>query len=187
MLHWADTPHGFTALIGLALIEAIFFPIPPDLLLIAMTLGARPQWFKFAFGCTIASVLGGVIGYGLGYSVWGGISEYFYAYVPGFTLEKFDKIKELYETWSFWVVFTAGFTPIPFKVITITAGVCQINFLVFILASLLSRGARFFLVAWLLNRYGESVREFIEKRFNQLTLLFTILLIGGFLVMKVLL
>jgi membrane protein YqaA with SNARE-associated domain len=184
VLHWADTPYGYSALIGLSLIEAIFFPIPPDILLIALVLGARSQWFKFALGCTIASVLGGLIGYGLGYGVWASLADVFYQYVPGFSPEKFNRISALYDEYGFWVVFTAGFTPIPFKVITVTAGVCQINLAIFIFASALSRGARFFLVSWLLHRYGDPVKTFIDRRFNQLTLLFMALLIGGFMLLK---
>ena len=187
VLSWADTPHSMSALVVLSLIESIFFPIPPDVLLIAMTLGARQRWLRFALACTIASVVGGVVGYWLGASAWAQLSDSFYHYVPGFTEAKFNHIKELYEAWGFWLVFTAGFTPIPFKVITISAGACQINFAVFIIASLLSRGARFFLVAKLLHRYGEPVRTFVEERFNQLTLLLTAALIGGFVALKYLL
>lgn len=186
VLSWADTPYGLSALVLLSLIESIFFPIPPDVLLIALTLGARERWFRFALSCTVASVVGGMIGYYVGASMWGQLSESFYAYVPGFTEAKFAHIKELYDTYDFWIVFTAGFTPIPFKVITISAGACQINFGIFMIASLLSRGARFFLVSKLLHRYGEPMRTFIEERFNQLTLLATAALIGGFAVLKLL-
>lgn len=186
VLSWAETPYGLSALIGLSLIESIFFPIPPDVLLIALTLGARARWFRFALSCTLASVLGGVIGYYLGATAWEQLSPTFYHYVPGFTEAKFTRIKALYETYDFWIVFTAGFTPIPFKVITISAGACQINFGIFMIASMLSRGARFFLVAKLLHRYGEPVRSFIEERFNQLTLLATAALIGGFAILKLL-
>ena len=90
----------------------------------------------------------------------------------------------MYQQYDFWVVFTAGFTPIPFKVITVSAGVCKINLAIFVIASVISRGARFFLVAWLLRCYGEPIRGFIERRFNVLTLAFTILLVGGFLLLK---
>jgi membrane protein YqaA with SNARE-associated domain len=187
VLHWADTPYGLRALVLLSLIESIFFPIPPDVLLIALTLGARPKWFKFALSCTIASVVGGMIGYAIGYGMWSALADTFYQWIPGFTEAKFQKISGLYETWDFWVVFTAGFTPIPFKVITVTAGVCKINFFIFIFAALLSRGARFFIVAKLLNVYGEPIREWIERRFNMLSIAFTVLLIGGFLLIKVIL
>lgn len=184
-LSWADHPYGFAALCILSMIEAIFFPIPPDVLLIALVLGAREQWFRLACGCTLASMIGGIMGYGLGlWAAGSSLMTYFY-YIPGFTPEKFQAIKAMYDQYDFWVVFTAGFTPIPFKVITVSAGVWEINFVIFIIASVISRGARFFLVAWLLRCYGEPIREFIERRFNILTLAFTILLIGGFLLLKV--
>ena len=185
-LAWAQTPHGFLALCLLSFIEAIFFPIPPDVLLIALVLGARQKWFKFALGCMIASVVGGLVGYAAGAYSWEALAPIFYNYIPGFTEHKFEKIRALYDQYDFWVVFTAGFTPIPFKVITVSAGVCSINLPVFVIASALSRGARFMLVAWLLNRYGEPIREFIERRFNVLTLVFTALLIGGFALIKLL-
>lgn len=185
-LSWAETPHGFLALCSLSFIEAIFFPIPPDVLLIALTLGSRARWFKFALGCTIASVLGGLVGYTLGAYAWEGLQPLFYTYIPGFTEHKFETIKSYYNDYDFWVVFTAGFTPIPFKVITVSAGACAINLPIFIVASALSRGARFFLVAWLLKKYGEPIRLFIERRFNLLTLIATALLIGGFALIKLL-
>lgn len=141
VLSWAETPYSMIALITLAFVESIVFPIPPDVLLIAMTLGARQRWFRFALACTLASVIGGAVGYLLGASVWEQLSASFYHYVPGFTEAKFNKIKALYDTWDFWVVFTAGFTPIPFKVITISAGACKINPWIFMIASLLSRRA----------------------------------------------
>ena len=187
VLHWADTPYGLSALIGLSFIEAIFFPIPPDVLLIALVLGARQKWFKFALGCTLASALGGCVGYWIGVEMWAQLADTFYHYVPGFTEHKFQKIQGWYKEWDFWVVFTAGFTPIPYKVITISAGSFNVNFIIFVLASILSRGARFFLVSYLLNRYGEPIREWIEERFNLLSMLFMTLLIGGFALVKFLL
>ena len=186
VISWADTPYGFTALLCLAFVESIIFPIPPDVLLIALVLGARTRWLRFALGCTIASFLGGLVGYGLGATIWDTTAPLFYEYVPGFTEQKFERIKSLYETWGFWVVFTAGFTPIPYKVITVSAGVFKVNLLIFSVASILSRGARFFIVAWLLKKYGVPIRTFIERKFNLLTILFTGLLIGGFLLIKIL-
>lgn len=183
-LSWADHPYGFAALCVLALVEAVIFPIPPDVLLIALVLGARERWFRLALGCTLASMAGGLIGYGLGSAAWSSLSEFFYHYIPGFTEAKFQTIEARYQEYDFLVVFTAGFTPIPYKIITVSAGVCKINLFIFMIASVISRGARFFLVAWLLKRYGEPIREFIERRFNILTLGFTVLLIGGFLLLK---
>ncbi len=184
VLHWADTPYGIPALVVLSFIESVFFPIPPDVLLIAMVLGARSKWFKLALACTIASALGGVAGYALGSFAWDSLSPYFFQYVPGFKEAQYLKIKALYETWDFWIVFAAGFTPIPYKVFTVSSGACNINFTVFVIASVLSRGARFFLVAWLLQRYGAPIKDFIEKKFNLLTMVFMVAILGGFLAIK---
>ncbi len=193
VLHWADTRYGNVALIGLAFAEASFFPVPPDILLIALALGARKRALYFAFNCSVASVVGGLFGYGLGNLLWwdgsGGFSQvadFFFTNIPGFTLNVFTKIQQLYETWNFWIIFTAGFTPIPFKVFTISAGAFDISLVMFMIASIISRSLRFFLVAGLIWKYGAPIRSFIEKYFNWLAFVFTILLLGGFAVIKVL-
>jgi membrane protein DedA with SNARE-associated domain len=116
--------------------------------------------------------------------LWEAVSGYFYLYVPGFNETVFSRVQHLFATYDFWTVFTAGFTPIPYKVITIGAGVFRINFPVFVLASLISRSLRFFLVAALIYRYGPAVRSFIEKYFNILSIIFMLLLIGGFVVIR---
>lgn len=184
VLRWAWTPHGQVALGVLSFAEASFFPIPPDVLLIALVLGARERWLRLALICSVASIAGGLFGYAIGWGLWAAVDQWFYAYVPGFTPEKFGKVADLYREWDFWVVFVAGFTPIPYKIITITAGVFSLNLPMFIVASAVSRSARFFLVAWLLHRYGEPIRTFIDKRFNLLAIAFTALLIGGFVLIK---
>lgn len=193
LLHWADTPYGVIVLFIWAFAESSFFPIPPDAFLIAMVLGARLKAFNFALWASVASVLGGIAGYLIGYFLWWSgpgeftaIAEFFFANVPGFTPEQFNRVQGLYEEWGFWVVFTAGFTPIPYKVITISAGAFDISMVVFVIASAVGRSARFFLVAALLWKYGEPVREFIDKRFNLLSIVFVVLLLGGFFVLKVL-
>lgn len=185
VLSWAHTRYGMLALAILSFAEASFFPIPPDVLLIALVLGAREKWVRLALVCSLASVAGGLAGYFIGSGLWSAVDGFFYEYIPGFTAEKFGYVEGLYKEYDFWVVFAAGFTPIPFKVITITAGVFALNLPMFLLASALSRSARFFLVAWLLHRYGEPIRDFIDRRFNLLAIAFTVLLIGGFLLIKV--
>lgn len=185
VLSWANTPYGMLALGVLSFAEASFFPIPPDVLLVALVLGAREKWWRLALVCSVASVAGGLAGYYIGAGLWGAVDTFFYEYVPGFTADKFSYVEGLYKEWDFWVVFAAGFTPIPFKVITITAGVFALNLPMFILASALSRSARFFLVAFLLYRFGEPIKDFIDRRFNLLAILFTVLLIGGFILIKV--
>ena len=187
VLHWAETPYGAPALFGLALAESSFFPIPPDPLLIALCLGAPALSLRFAANATIASVLGGIIGYGIGAGAWHLMQDWFFAYVPGVSAEAFTRVQGLYDRYDFWAVFMAGLTPIPYKVFTLSAGVFSINFGVFVLASILSRGLRFFLLAGLIFYFGEPITRFIDRYFNLLVLLFAVLLIGGFVVIEVLL
>lgn len=191
VLGWADSKYGTVALFILAFIESVFFPIPPDILLIALALGATTKAFRYALVCTVGSVLGAVVGYYIGYYAWltksgefTAFANFFFDHIPGFTTGLYNNIKILYNEWDFWVIFTAGFTPIPYKVFTITSGVFEINFTMFIIASVISRGARFFLVAWLLWKFGPSIKKFIDKYFNILALAFTVLLIGGFVLIK---
>ena len=184
ILHWADTPYGLQALAILALAESSFFPIPPDPLLIALCLGATGRALRFAAVTTIASVVGGLLGYAIGAVVWGSVSGFFFEYVPGVTPEAFATVQGYYDRWDFWAVFLAGLTPLPYKVFTISAGVFAINFPVFVLASVLSRGLRFFLVAGLIYRYGESISSFIDHYFNVLTWVFGLLLILGFVLIE---
>lgn len=169
VLHWAETPYGAPALFLLAFAESSFFPVPPDVLLLALCLSLPARSFRFALIATAGSVLGGMVGYGLGLGLWDGLSPFFFQYVPGFE-KYFQVVQEKFAAYDFWTVFTAGFTPIPYKVITIGAGVFRINFPVFVVASVASRGLRFCLEAWLLRRYGRPMRNFIERYFNLLTL-----------------
>ncbi len=170
----------------LSFAEASFFPIPPDVLLIPLCLGALRKAVYFATICSVASVLGGLAGYAIGHFAWDGLQEYFYHYVPGFTKEKFFRIAEWYEEWGWPLVFLAGFSPIPYKIFTIASGVLGMALLPFTLASAVSRSGRFFLVALLISKFGEPMKELIDKHFNKLALAFGLLLIGGFLVLKLL-
>jgi len=193
ILHWAETKYGVPALFLLALAESSFFPIPPDVLLIPLALGARSKAIRFALVCSVASIVGGIAGYGIGYFAWwsgkgifSSLALFFFDHVPGFSVDIFQKIQSQYELNNILIVFTAGFTPIPYKIITITAGAFNINFPMFLLASSVSRTARFFLVSLLIWKFGEPITDFIDRYFNLLTIIFTILLVGGFLVMKLL-
>lgn len=191
VLHWAQTPYGGIALFLIAFAESSFFPIPPDALLIALVLGAREKAFKYATTCTIASITGALLGYTIGYFLWwtpagtfSGIAEFFFANVPGFTYEVFYRVQSLYNEYDFWIIFTAGFTPLPYKVFTVSSGAFDINLPMFIIASVVSRGARFFLVSLLIWKFGPQIKNFIDKYFNWLAIAFTVLLIGGFVAIK---
>ncbi|MFZ1288980.1 MAG: YqaA family protein [Melioribacteraceae bacterium] len=190
VLHWAETPYGPAALFILAFAESSFFPIPPDALLIALALGAKTKSFRFATICTIGSVLGALLGYGIGHFAWwngtefSALANFFFEKIPGFNHEIFYKVKGLYDEWNFWIVFTAGFTPIPYKVFTITGGAFNVNLFLFVIASIISRAGRFFLVAFLIWKFGPQIKGFIDKYFNWLAIAFTVLLIGGFVGIK---
>jgi len=182
VLHWAHTPYGSPALGVLAFAESSFFPIPPDVLLIPLTLSRRNKWVYYATLCTMASVVGGIAGYAIGALVWNQdwVQHLFYAYIPGFDHAVFDQVQRLYDEWDWVIVFTAGVTPIPFKVITITAGAFGINLFAFVGAAMVGRAFRFYLVAWLVHRYGARAQRIIDKHFNLLCIAFVILLVAGF-------
>ncbi len=184
MLHWADTPYGLLALFLLALAESSFFPIPVDPLLIALCLGAIKKSWRFAFYTSVASVLGGMIGYWIGFGIWEGVDSFFFKYIPGFSESLFNGVMANFNEYGFWYVFAAGFTPIPYKVFTIASGVFKLNFFLFVIASTISRSLRFFLIAALFRKFGPEIKNFIDKYFNLLAILFFILLLGGFLVIK---
>ncbi len=186
VIHFAHTPHGERALFVLSFAESSFFPVPPDVLLAPLALGAPKKWFRFALTCSIASVLGGAFGYGIGMFLWQQIGGWVFAHLGsiGFTQSNFDIFQKYYDQYDFWIVFTCGFTPLPYKVCTITAGVAKINFAGFVIASVLSRSARFFMVAGLFGWKGEAIRPFIEKYFNWLSLAMVAMLIGGFAALK---
>lgn len=184
VLHWAYTPYGLWALVALSFAESSFFPIPPDPLLMALCLGAPKKSFRFALAATLASVVGGVAGYWIGYGAWEVLAAPFYQYVPGVSPEAFTRVQGLYDQYDFWAVFLAGLTPIPYKVFTISSGVFHINLPVFVVASFMSRGLRFFLVAGLIYRFGKPVSDFIDRYFNLLTWVFGILVVLGFVVVE---
>ncbi|MEE8147726.1 MAG: YqaA family protein [Longimicrobiales bacterium] len=184
VLHWAHTPYGVPALALLTFAESSFFPVPPDPLLIALCIAVPRRSLAFAAAATAASVLGGVTGYAIGAGGWHVAQDFFFTYVPGVSPEAFDRVQGLYTRWDFWAIFLAGLTPIPYKVFTLSAGVFSINLPVFLLASVLSRGLRFFAVAGLIYRYGAPISGFIDRHFNRLTVVFGVLIVLGFVVVN---
>jgi len=184
VLHWAGHPRAQTALFLMALAEASFFPVPPDTLLIGMGLSKPKRVYRFAAVCSIGSVIGGVVGYLIGWGLWEMVQDAFYRWVPGFTPELYERVSGLYDEWNFWVVFAAGFTPIPYKVFTIAAGVAKIGFPMFLIASAISRTARFYLVALLIRLFGERAKRFIERWLGWLTIAFVVLLMAGFYLLR---
>ncbi|MBQ4084200.1 MAG: DedA family protein [Alphaproteobacteria bacterium] len=169
-------------LVAVSFVESSFFPIPPDIILIPLVLAQRQKAFKIALYCTISSVLGGYFGYFIGAVLFDTVAQPiidFYHYSA-----EFQKFQEGYNHYGAWLVFMAGLTPFPYKIITITSGVTDLNLWVFSIASILARGGRFFLIAGLLYKYGEPMKAFIEKNLGWLSILFVVLLIGSFYLIK---
>lgn len=182
VIHLSSSKHAMAWLFVISFVESSFFPIPPDIMLIPMILATPKKAWKIAGICTLASVIGAYLGYIIGFYFFELIAEpllEFYGY-----LDKFNEFKNLYSEYGAWIVFGAGITPFPYKIITIASGVVQLNLAVFTVASIIARGLRFFLIAWLLKTYGEKMRLFIEKNLGWLSVLFLVLLIGGFLLIK---
>jgi membrane protein YqaA with SNARE-associated domain len=184
VMGWADRPHGTAALAAIAFAESSVFPVPPDVLLIALGVARPHRAYFFAFVCTAGSVLGGMLGYLIGRLVWESLGPLFFAWVPGFTPAAFARVQGYYVEFGFVAVMIAGFTPIPYKVFTIASGVFGMAFAPFVLASALSRGVRFGIEAALIARYGARMREVLERNFNLMTVVFVVLLVGGFVVLR---
>ena len=182
VLRWSEHPQAQTALVLLALAEASFFPLPPDALLIAMCLATPRRALRYAGIATAGSVIGGLLGYGIGWGMWQLIRDFCFAHLGaiGFTTENFALIEKAYGDNAFLAVFTSGFTPIPYKVFTVAAGVFKISLPVFLVASLLGRAGRFLVVAAIVGWGGARVKPFIERYLGWLTIAFVVLLILGF-------
>lgn len=181
-LNLAAKKNALVWLFFIAFAESSFFPIPPDIMIIPMVLAAPQQAYKIAGTATAASILGGYFGYFIGVYGFELLARpllEFYGYMEGFA-----KFENYYHTYGAWIVFGAGITPFPYKIITIASGAVHLNLAVFTVASILARGIRFYLIAWLLKRWGEPMKTFIEKNLNLLSVLFLLLLIGGFAVIK---
>lgn len=185
MLSWGESRWGAWALFFFAMAESSFFPIPPDVLLIALCIGATKKSFRFGAICLAGSIIGAIIGYYIGFFLWQtpsgeytALANFFFEHV--FSIESFQSVGDLYDKYNFWIVFTAGFTPLPYKLFTISGGLFHINFAMFLIASVISRGLRFFLIAALIWKFGAPIKKFIDKYFNLLAIIFTVLLIGSF-------
>lgn len=182
VLSWAYSPYAVPALFLLAFSESSFFPVPPDVLLIALAISVPRKAFYFALICSVGSVLGGMLGYLIGYEFMEVIGNRILGFY-GFT-EKWAVVGELYNQYAAWAVGIAGFSPIPYKVFTIAGGAFKIDFPMFVLVSFVSRSARFFLVGALIYYFGAPIKAFLEKYFNVLAIVFVVLLVGGFVLIK---
>ena len=189
VLSWASSPYAVPVLFTVSFVESSFFPIPADPLLIALILGLRKRAFYYAFICTAGSVFGGIFGYFVGSFLWwtetmefSSIATFFFTYVPGFTEQLFYNIQAQYESYNFVVIFTAAFTPIPYKVFSISAGAFDINFFTFVVASILGRGLRFYGITVVLWYFGRPVKKIIDKYFDLLAILLLLISIISYII-----
>jgi len=162
--------------------ESSFFPIPPDVMLVPMVLANRTKAFTIAAVCTVSSVLGGLLGYAIGY--------YFFETIGAWVVKTYglqaglESFRHGFAEYGTWIILIKGLTPIPYKLVTIASGAAHFDLFTFVWASIVTRGARFFIVAALLWKYGEPIRAFIEERLTLVTWLFLIALVGGFIVVR---
>jgi len=185
VIHWAETKYGVPVMAFISFIESSIFPIPPDPLLMALGLSRPNKAILYAIICSVASVAGGLVGYLIGWTIWESVSGFFFTYL--FSPDTFNYVGEKYNENAFLAILGAAFTPIPYKVFTITAGVFKINLATFILASSIGRSARFLIEGSLIYFFGEKIRDFIEKYLNLLSIIFFILLLVGIYITKFLL
>ena len=184
-MDWISGKYGVWALFFIAFIESSFFPLPPDVFLIAMCVALPAMSFRYAVICSVGSVLGGALGYGLGLWFMDGIGM---TIIDWYGLsDKYGMVQQYFKDYDVWIVGIAGFTPIPYKLFTITAGFVHSNFITFMIVSFVARSARFFLVAGLIWKYGPQIKNFIERYFNILSIAFVVLLAAGFLLIKLVL
>jgi len=184
-MHWSETPQSLAALFLIAFAESSFFPVPPDVLLIAIVAARPRRWLKAASLCALGSVFGGMLGYGIGHGLMATIGQ---PIVDFYHAQRhWDRVVELYNgTWGVWFLAAAAFTPIPYKVATIAAGATHMAFVPFVIVSFLGRAGRFFLVAAILRVFGAPVRRRLEANFDLAATAFLLLLIGGFAILHLL-
>jgi membrane protein YqaA with SNARE-associated domain len=181
-MNLAGHPKADRWLAFIAFIESSLFPIPPDAMLVPMALANRGKALRYALICTVASVLGGLLGYAIGYYLWEAFGQPLFAFY-GY-MEAFDAFRENYIEWGAWLVFVFGLTFFPFKVITIASGVVALDPLIFIVAMIASRAPRFYIECLLIRRFGERIRRFIEKRLTMLVSLAVMFGVLGFVALK---
>jgi membrane protein YqaA with SNARE-associated domain len=175
----ARSPNAERALFAISFAESSFFPLPPDLLLGPMAAAEPSKWWRYALTCTIASVLGGMLGYAIGMflmeSVGNGILSFF-----GYNGERYHELEAQYAQYGLWVILIKGLTPIPYKLVTIASGALHFSFPIFVAASIVTRGARFGLVSWLFKKFGPAMGPVIEKRLGLVLLAVAVALVGGY-------
>ena len=187
VLSWADSPYGTRALFAISFAESSFFPIPPDVLQVALSVSRPKRSYFYALVSTVASVLGGALGWLIGAFLWQHVAGFFFEYVPGFTREGFAEVEAWYRENAAMAIFTAAFTPIPYKIFTIASGVFAVPLYTLITASFVGRAGRFYAVATVIYFFGPTAKRWLERYFELITVALVALAVGGFLAVDYLL
>ena len=182
IISYAGRPSATYMLAAVSFVESSFFPLPPDPLYIAMLVANREKIWRLAILCTLSSVVGGILGYYIGYGLYEGIGSWI---IEKYHMQAaFQKIQNDFNEWGFWIIALKGLTPIPYKIVTIASGVAKLNMTTFIVASVIARGFRFFSLALLIYYFGPSVRDYIEENLGFVTTIALVALVGGFILFK---
>lgn len=191
-LKWANTPYSWMAMFACAFADASFFPLPTPMFFIGLALLNIANTYKLALSGTMGTVFGAVAGYLIGHFAWlnaeggfTGLAQFFFQYIPGFSVEFYEKIRSLYIKWDFWILFSAGYTPIPYKFFSISSGVFNLNPLMVLTATLIGQGIRFFLMAYLIIKLGSAIKELIKKSIKPIAYIATSCLVAGFVLFMV--
>jgi membrane protein YqaA with SNARE-associated domain len=182
MMLQASGPHAMRALAVIAFLESSIFPIPPDAMIVPMVLARPRQAWRIALVATAASVVGGIVGYGIGFFLFETLGEWIIRFYG--LGDKFAAFQATWNAWGVWIILIKGLTPIPYKLVTIASGLAAFNPLIFVLASIVTRGARFFLVAALLRAFGSPIKSFIEERLTLVTTSFAAMIVLGFVALR---
>lgn len=177
-LSLAESPRAVPSLAAVSFAESSFFPIPPDVILVPMALAKPERAWYYATVCTIASVLGGIVGYGIGYLLYETVGQWLmnlYGYAA-----KVEALRAFYGEWGWAFILVKGVTPIPYKLVTVVSGLLEYNFLLFVVLSIITRGARFFLLAALLHRFGDQARAMLDRHFAVFMVVILVFIVGGF-------
>jgi len=182
-LRMAHHRHALRSLAAVSFAESSFFPIPPDVMMVPMVLARRDKAFLIATVCTLASIAGAMLGYAIGYFLYDSVGQWL-IHIYGMS-SRIEQFRLWYQQWGAAIILVKGLTPIPFKLVTIASGLAAFNFPLFLLSAAVTRAARFFLIAALIKRYGEPVREFIEKRLDMIAWIFLGALVAGFALISI--
>jgi membrane protein YqaA with SNARE-associated domain len=183
MMSAARSPSAERALFAISFAESSFFPLPPDLMLGPMAAAEPSKWLRYALTCTVASVLGGLAGYAIGMFLMDQVGRYILDFF-GYSGEREMELRAFYDQWGAWFIFLKGLTPIPYKLVTILSGALHFSLPIFIVASIITRGLRFFVVAWIFQRFGPQIAPVMEKRMGLVLLVVAIVIVGAVLALR---